>query len=244
MKIFKKNFNKISLAFLFITAFLYMGAVDQFQSTFVKNDGSGTIKLTYSATEADVTKSNFLIGNYPFEAGKIKEYFSAPGINLKKSEVIKKDGLYYVNAEIDFTTVYKIKDMKGFSGTNSSFIKTDSGMVFYWNLKGGVGNQSGVLEKVTFKFSFEGQIKSTTGVLKNNESVYYRDTKSGNFNSDLFCTATIIPGTSQNSNTNQTQEKGKENTPSGKSCGLFGIELPLIMIGGYVFALNRKRKKQ
>jgi len=225
-----KSFKSFLILFL-IFAFEKTNAIEIFQSTYVKGDGSGKIKITYSAKESDVTKNNSLIGNFPFDAAKIKGYFSSPGNDLKKSEVLKKDGNVYVNAEIDFITVYKIKDMKGFSGTNSSFIKTDTGMVFYWNLKGNQPNQSAVLNKITYVFSFEGDIKSTTGILKNKEVSYYRDTKIGNFNTDLFCTVTVDP----------VEVKSSDNTKNGspeenKSCGLFGIELPFILLGGLLIS--------
>lgn len=239
MEILKNNFNKFSFSLIFLSVFLFMG-VDVNQNTHINGDGAGTIKLTYSAKDADVTKNNSLIGNYPFDEAKVKEYFSSPGNNLIKSQVIKKDGIVYVNAEIKFSTVYKIKDMKGFAGTTSSFAKTDSGMVFYWNLKGNDPKQSGVIDKVTYAFTFDGEVKSTTGLLKNKEILYYRDTKTGNFNTDLFCAVTVSP--SESKQTSSNSGSNQDNSGEGKSCGLFGFELPLVLLGGYAFALNRKRK--
>lgn len=236
MKIKKNNFSKIYLALFALTAFLFIGAVEINQTTFTKADGSGTITLTYIAKDADVTKNNFLIGNYPFEAAKIKEYFSSPNNNLKKSQVVKRNGLYYVNTEIDFKSIYKLKEMKGFAGINSSYFKTDSGMVFYWNLKGKEPNQSGVLDKVAYKFTFEGDIKSTTGLIKDDAVVYYKDTKGGNFDKDWFLAATVNV-----ENVKTTSETNKEESGENKSCGLFGIELPVLLLGGLM--LSKRLKK-
>ncbi|MBV6478182.1 MAG: hypothetical protein HGGPFJEG_00930 [Ignavibacteria bacterium] len=228
-------YNITFLAVVFISLFFFMG-VEVVQDMHIKGNGAGSMKLTYFVSESVAQKNSNLIGNFPFDDARVKEYFTAPGVTLKKSQIIKKDGNIYVVADIDFTTVYKIKDLKGFQGTNSSFLKTDSGMVFYWNLKGNDPKQSGVLDKISYSFSFDGDIKSTTGLIKDKKVIYYRDTKSGSFNSDLFCSVTVTPSEVKSTGSETNQEKTEN-----KSCGLFGIELPLILVGGYFF--TRKLRK-
>lgn len=231
----RQIYNFSLLAVIFFSLFFLTG-VDVIQDMHTKGNGSGSLKLTYYVPEAEAQKNNNLIGNFPFDDARVKEYFTAPGVTLKKSQVVKKDGNIYVIADIDFSTVYKIKDLKGFQGTNSSFSKTDSGMVFFWNLKGNDPKQSGVIDKVTYSFTFDGDIKSTTGQIRDKKVVYYRDKKTGNFNTDLFCSITVTPSEVKSSG-NETNPGKTEN----KSCGLFGIELPLILAGGYFF--TRKLKK-
>lgn len=236
MIVLKKHLYNITfLAVIFISLFFFMG-VEVVQDMHVKGNGAGSMKLTYFVPESEAQKNNNLIGNFPFDDARVKEYFTAPGVTLKKSQIVKKNGNIYVVADIDFSTVYKIKDLKGFQGTNSSFLKTDTGMVFYWNLKGNEPKQSGVINKVSYSFSFDGDIKSTSGLIRDKKIIYYRDTQTGSFNTDLFCTVTVNP-TEVKSNTNETNQEKSEN----KSCGLFGIELPLILAGGYFF--SRKFKK-
>ena len=99
--------------------------------------------------------------------------------------------------------------------------------------------------------TFEGEIKSTTGVLKDNQANWYVLASKMNPGGAYFLATIKSDGTTKNpfgtskesgDKKTTTETKTEENKPSG--CGLFGLELPIIISLGFAFSKFAKRRKE
>lgn len=250
-----KNLIKIfTLSSLFLSLIVFGGGVKYFQTASLNNDGSGIIAVTYSAKTSDIISKNNIIGNLPFTKDKIKEYFTSENSVITKSTIYKDQAdttITGVALEINLRDLNKISTAKGFTGVNASWVKSDSGMVMRWLFTPEHKN-SDEITTYQVSFNFEGDIKSTNGVKKDKTVTYYvvsdkMDPKGAYFtttiNSDGKTNKTFKGKEVVTSKENpKTVNKTEENKPS--SCGLFGIELPLILLGGLVISrkINSKKK--
>ena len=218
----------------------------------LKDDGSGTIKLSYSADNKMLQKFKFILENYPFTEKLAREYFSSPATTVKNAKLNfdAKDSTYFMTLEIDFKNLNKINQAKGFSGIQAKWFGTDTGAVFSYTILAG---KSAIqfFDPQSYIVNFENSIKSANGV-KTDKNVTWgnRTSKNTNFSKDQTLTATTngtvpksldtTPGAPIKQDQKTAGKNEKQEEKSEKSCGLFGFELPFIMLAGYTFSARRK----
>lgn len=201
----------------------------------LKNDGSGKIDLTYSAK--NTTIKNFMVGNYPFAPKVAEKRFTSANTKVESSGFYRSKNdtsLYNIKVIVDFQKLNNLNQALAFSEVKASWTNTDSGNVFKWVIPSN-SKASAQITTFSYKFTFDGKvINSNGGKVEGNTITWYRDGKNIDPTKDIVLTALIESDGSES--TNKTDG-------DGKSCGLFGFELPLIMLAGLVFSVNRKRKK-
>lgn len=228
----------VFLLLISVTTYFSIGAVRVYQTGKLKSDGSGNIKIIYSAHASELKAKQYIIGNFMFAEELAKRQFTSPNtsINKVKLDFNPADSLYLITVDVDFKDINKLSEANGFSNVKASYTKSDTGMVFRYiitanpNLYKDFENQSYVME-------FANKVKSTNGALKDNTVTWgNRNSKNTDFSKDVALVATTTADGSVTTS----------NSPSGekeKSCGLFGLELPIILLGGLVLNKSLKRKK-
>lgn len=251
----KSFINRLIILSVFLVSFMFFGgAVKYVQNASFNNNGSGIISLTYSAKSSEVRSNNNIIGNLPFAQDKINEYFNSDVTKVTKSSVYKDKTdttMTYVSVDLNISNLNKLKNAKAFTGVNAGWVKSDTGMVFSW-LFTPAHAKTNSISIYQIGVTFEGEVKSTTGVLKGNQSIWYVQTEKMNPGGAYFLTTiksdgstkTPFSGTTKESGDKKTttETKTEENKPSG--CGLFGLELPIIISLGFAFSKFAKRRKE
>ena len=241
----KSIVNRIFFLFLFVVSFLiYGGAVKYFQIASFNNNGTGIISLTYSANTAEVKNSNYLIGNLPFTQDKINEYFNSDITKVTKALVYKDKNdtsLISVNVELNINNLNKLQNVKAFSDVEARWIKSDTGMVFSWLFKPAHAKTNSI-SLYQIKVAFEGDIRSTTGVLKGKGADWYVPIEKMDPRGAYFVATINSDGTTQNTFATETKESVDNNTnletntetktedKKKRICGLLGIELQIIIL--------------
>ena len=249
----KKSFiSSLIISSLFFSLLIFGGGVSYIQNASFNNDGSGIISLTYKAKTSDLKTNNGIIGNLPFTQDKLGEYFNSDVTKIIKSSIYqdKTDPtLTNVSLELSVKNLNRITLAKAFTGVEASWVKRDSGMVMAW-LFSPAHQKTNNVDFYQINFTFENDVKSTTGILNGKTVAYYILAEKMN-PAGVFYTATVnSDGTSKKpfaeakttTDPKTVETKTEENKPS--SCGLFGIELPLILLGGLVISKRFRSKKK
>jgi hypothetical protein len=219
--------NKMLLSLFTILALgIYLsGCVNLDQKTVLKNDGSGTMKVKYWTKSSNVSGDE--LAGFGFTEAKAKANYSSS--NTEASDIVIKknataDSLTEVSLNVKFKDFNKLTDAKAFSKIKASYVKGKDGMDFKYVLLEDTANakQMGMNEyKLTYEFEFPGEVISTNG--KKDGKVVKWDNTVADLKDDIEYTATI---------------------KSGSKCGLFGLELPIVILFGMsVFYTARRRKK-
>ena len=123
-------------------------------------------------------------------------------------------------------------------------------MVFSWLFSPAHAKTNSIL-LYQIGVTFEGEIKSTTGVLKGNQANWYVMADKMNPGGAYFLATIKSDGTTKNpfgaSKESADKKKSTETTTEEKKpggCGLFGMELPLIIFLGFAFTNLSKRRKE
>ena len=232
---------KVILIFLILNSFipLSQAAVKMYQSCKVNNDGTVLMSFTYSANTAEITKGNNLIGNLPFSNETVKEYFSFPTGVIKKTAIYKdpaNPNMTGVSIDILANDYSKVISAKALNGITIGWVKKDTGTVFSWLIPNSY-MQTNSIDTYQFLLSTGGEIKSTNGLVKDNTCNWFIykdkiDPKGAYFLATLKLDQSLA----------SPQDTSKNNN-SGKSCGLFGLELPILLLGGLVISKQLKKKK-
>ncbi len=220
-----------------------------YQTINLKDDGSGTIKLNYNAKNAELRQNNFILANFPFSEKLAASFFASPNTTVSKAKLdfSAKDSTYYMTVEVEFKNINKLNQAKGFSNVTARWSGTDSGAVFVYTLLPGLSVPK-YFDPQSYLVNFENTVKSSTGVVKDKSVTWgNRSVKNTDFSKPVVLTATTtgkVPA-SLDVTPGGTTTAAKENTSkeekSEKSCGLFGIELPLVLLAGYVFSRMRMK---
>lgn len=251
MKLQKVFVIKIFIVLLFtaISSTSYSGII--YQTMNLKDDGSGSIKLNYNNSNSVLRQNNFILANFPFSEKLAQDFFKSPNSTVKTAKLDFRisDSTYFMTIEVDFKDINKLNQAKGFSNVRVLWTGSDSGAVFTYSLLPGLSVPK-FFETQSYIVNFESTVKSSNGVVKDKEVTWgSRSIKNTDFSKDVNLIATTTakipvvtsasePNKSGNSPSNTSAEEKKE-----KSCGLFGFELPLILLAGYVFSLTSKRRK-
>jgi hypothetical protein len=255
MKIIKSILTVGLVMLCIFASSLVSVAGNVYQVINLKDDGSGTIKLSYSADNKMLQKFKFILGNYPFTEKLAKEYFSSQNTTVQNAKLNFdiKDSTYFMTLEIDFKNINKINQAKGFSGIVARWFGTDTGAVFNYTILAGKSTIE-YFDPQSYIVNFENSVKSTNGV-KTDKNVTWgnRTSKNTNFSKDQTMAASTSGSVPKSLDTTPASPMSQEQKTAGKdekqveksekSCGLFGFELPLILLAGYVFSLTSKRRK-
>ncbi|HMQ70040.1 MAG TPA: hypothetical protein PKA90_13760 [Ignavibacteria bacterium] len=233
---FYQSKSYIILLLIFVSTNFSLGAVKIYQTGDLKSNGSGSIKIVYSANEDELKANKFTIGNFHFSEEQARKQFTSPNTNVKnvKLDFDQKESRYFITVDVDFKDINKLSDARGFSNVKASYKSTDTGNVFRYIIL--------VNPELYKKFSsqsyimnFESKVKSSNGSIKGNTVTWGNRSKdNSDFSKDVYLTAT----TESDGKLNESKVEGEQE----KSCGLFGIELPLILAGAYFYS-NKFRKK-
>ena len=209
---------------LFFIAVLISGCVNLDQKTVLKDDGSGTMKVKYWTKSKNVSGDE--LAGFGFTEAKAKANYSSSNtevsdIVIKKNET--NDSLIEVSLNVKFKDINKLTDAKAFSKIKASWAEGKEGKEFKYVLLQDTANAKnmGMNEyKLTYEFEFPGEVISTNGK-KDGNTVKWENTVA-DLKKDIEFTATVKSG--------------------GKKCGLFGLELPIIILTGLtVFYVRRKK---
>jgi len=206
-------------------AFYLSGCVNVDQKTKINSDGSGEITMHYWTKMSNV-KSSDELGGFAFTEEKAKANYKSDNNEVTgvKIEDDLDDSTKHVTVDIKFKDLNKLSSAKGFEKVKTTWKEGDEGMDFSYILMQDTSNAKNMGAsdtKLDYEFEFPAEILSTNGT-KDGQKVVWNKTLA-DLKEDVEMTATV-----------KTEKKG---------CGLFGIELPLVVFTGMVFLLSRKRKK-
>jgi len=233
--IFKKH-RAVLIFILAVIPFL-LGMDNIYLIATMNDNGSGTIKLSYSCKESILKQNNFILQNFPFTEALAKSYFESDNSSVRKAKLdfSKADSVYFISLEIDFKDFNKLSSAKGFSNVNSSWLPADSGMIFKYIIKANPELYKNFPSQ-SYLVNFASPVKSSTGIIKGNEVVWgSRTANNTDLSKDVVMEAVVDSKGSAN-----TKSSGKEEKK--KSCGLFSIELPIIFLGMFVPSKLKRRK--
>jgi hypothetical protein len=221
-----KLFFKV-VPFLLVFAFgLYLaGCVNLDQKTTLNSDGSGSMKIKYWTKSSNVSGDE--LAGFGFTDAKVKSNYTSSSTepsNIKIEKNTTTDSLITVNLELKFKDLNKLSDAKAFSKIKSSWVKGKDGMDFKYTLLQDTSNakQMGMSDyKLVYEFEFPGEVTATNGK-KDGQKVTWNKTVA-DLKEDVDLTATV---------------------KAGKKCGLFGLELPLVLLVGMTFVYGMKRRKK
>ena len=235
------NSLKVLLVFLFLNIFLpfSQAGVKFFQTSKMNSNGTISITFTYGTNTASISKSNNIVGSLPFTAEGVKEYFAFPTGEIKKTIVYKDpNDANNTNVTVDIIAkdFSKITSAKALAGIKIAFSKSDSGNIFSW-LVPETFMKSNSIDTYQFILTVDGQFKSSNTAIKNNQCEWYI------FKDKIFPGGAYFLATyNLNQNTGVSTDTSKNTSDKGKSCGLFGLELPILLVAGaFLSRMNRKK---
>jgi len=237
------------LNILFFCSTISFAGVTYYQLCKINKDGSVSITITYSASNQEISSKNNIIGNLPFTNKEIREYFTYPGVKLTKAFSYKdKQDPNKTSVTVEFNggNLVNLSNSKALSGIKSSVLKKDSGYVVSWFVPASY-YKSNSIDSYQFLMKSDPSIKSTNGLLKDGDIRWFVYTNKLTGDGSFFVTTVnsddVKPGSVNNNtaaNNNSNTESNKEE--KGGSCGLFGMELPFIVLTGLVLSRRFKKK--
>jgi len=169
---------------------------------------------------------------------KTGKYFNSTSTELKNFVIGKyeKDNSYTeITLLVHFKDINKINEMKVLSNTMITLVQSDSGNVFNYTILPGYAKTS-LIDNLYVIINYEGNIISSNGKIEGKRAEWFRSKEYLNTSKNIFFIATF-----------EDAQKKVEKTvegEKGKSCGLFGLELPLILLGGLVLSAKARWKKK
>lgn len=235
------NSKLVIKLFIILTLFTYCSAnsMNLNQLITLNKDGSGTLVLMYWEKTSIVKEKNNLIGSYPFSQDLANDYYASSNTVLKgfKMDKYAQDNSFTeVNVIIGFKDINKLSLMKPMSESKVSITPTDSGDVFK-SIITPTFIKSNFIDNLYTILTFSGTKKSTNGAIKNDNIEWFRSKEYLNTNKEIGFYAVIEMD--KKVTTTKDSPENKE-----KSCGLFGLELPVIISLGFAFSKFAKRRKE
>lgn len=213
--------------FVVLCLVLVNGCVNVEQKTTLKEDGSGSIKLHYWTSMKNLSMGDE-IGGFSFSESGVKSNYTAAGIEPSDIKVTENtdDSTKHVNLNVTFKDFNKLSDAKGFAKSKTSWAKGKDGMDYKYTLLKDTANAGGMgMEefKLTYETTFPAEVTATNGT-KDGMKVTWNKTVA-DLKNDVDMTATV-------------------KSEGGKKCGLFGMELPVVVGLGLMFAFTFRNKKK
>lgn len=227
---------------IFLIGNQYLSAGTIYQTITLNDNGSGTIKLNYNSTGSVLKENKFILGNLPFSDKIAEGFFGSKNTTVKKAKLDfdQAKDMYFMTIEMEFKDINKLNEAKGFSNAITAWYQSDTGTVFKYSIAANSGATK-FFENQTFVVNFRSPVKNANGAIKNTTVTW------SNLNpqkSDVVLLANVktvnppktTPVTTKPNTSNTPNTSSGETTDNKEkgSCGLFGIELPLILLGGYV----------
>lgn len=213
---------------LFVFAIYLSGCVNFDQKTAIKQDGSGSMTVHYWTKMSNV-KSSTELGSFSFEEAKAKSNYTSSNTDVKKVKVEEKldDSTKHVTVELSFKNINDISSAKAFEKIKTSWKEGKEGMDFSYFVPkdtSNAGNMGASDIVLNYEFEFPAEVLKTNG-RKDGQKIIY-EKKLSDLKNDLEMTATV--------------------KSEGKKCGLFGMELPLLVLAGMLVTsagIRRKNRK-
>ncbi|MBK6877062.1 MAG: hypothetical protein IPG99_11610 [Ignavibacteria bacterium] len=217
-----------------------------YQVMTLKDNGSGSVVLNYDSKQEVLKSNNFVLANFPFSEQLAKDYFASPNNKLRTAKLNFRvsDSTYFMTIEVDFKDINKLNQAKGFSNVKTLWTGSDS-VQFSYTLLPALGASKFL--KCSHTSNFESPIKSSNGSVKD-KTVTWGERSAKNkvdFSQDINLVVTttakipVVTKASEPNSVGNSTTDGKEE----KSCGLFGFELPLILLAGYTFSITSRRRR-
>ena len=212
---------KVMFLFLIFASFVLSGCVDLEQKAKINADNSGTMKVHYWTKSSNLNMGSDL-GTFGFTEDKARANYSSTNSEVTSVKVDKKenDSTTHVMVDLNFKDINKLTAAVAFKNIKVSYEKGKEGIDFKYTLLKDTVNNSGD-NKLNFEFEFPSEVVASNGK-KDGNKVTWEKTIS-DLKNDVEMTATI---------------------KSGKKCGLFGIELPIIVLFGLTFYTFKSRKNK
>ena len=221
----KKIYNLIPLFVLaLIISVILSGCVNYDQKATINSDGSGTMKIHYWAESTNISSGE--LGGFGFTEDKARNNFTSSNTQVgdvkvedkKETDTTKSTHVYL---DVKFKDINKLSEAKGFAKIKASWEKGKEGMDFKYTLLKDTANSGMGMDKykLTYEFEFPNEVITTNGKM-NGKKVSWEKSLT-DLKDDVDMTATI---------------------KSSKKCGLFGLELPIIVFFGVILIYGVKRK--
>ncbi|MBK7158113.1 MAG: hypothetical protein IPH77_06025 [Ignavibacteria bacterium] len=236
MLIRKKIIAQIFIAIICLFTPMIAGAVSFVQIITMEKDGSGIIKLIYSEKESLVKEKNFVVGNLPFTKEKSAEYFNSSNTSIRLFEISKdpKDNtLIQITVSMNFKDISSINEMKALPDAKVSITETDTGKVFVYTITPEFTKSNSISYLFTI-LTYNGVVKSSNGKIEGKNVQWSRSKEYIDAKKVMDVIATLE---------SDVKTTSKDSGNKEKSCGLFGVELPLIIFLGFAFTKLANRKK-
>ena len=220
--------KKLLPLFLFtiLASLLIIGCVNYDQKTEIKSDGSGTMKIHYYANSSNISSGE--LGGFGFTEDKVRTKFSSSNTTVGDVKVEEKKDTdttksTHVTLDLKFKDINKLGEAESFKKIKASYEKGKDGMDFKYTLLKDTANSGFGMEKyaLTYEFEFADEVLATNGKQDGKKVSWSKNLT--DLKNDVVMSATIKGG--------------------GKKCGLFGIELPIIIFAGAVLMYGYRRKK-
>ena len=220
--------NKSNLKYLLIlfTSVIFQSCINIDQQTMINKDGSGTISLHYWTRSSNLSMGDEL-GGFSFSEEQIRKNYTSINSDVTelKTELTEADSTTHVRLKISFKDFNKLPEAKGFSNSKTEWKKGDGKYIFSYTL----GKDTVTADKLAsgeykliYGFTFPDEVIVANGVI-DGKSVTWEKSLS-QLKEDISLTAEI------------KNETGV--------CGLFGIELPGILLLGLMYSGFRLRKRR
>lgn len=208
--------------FVLFLSFLVNGCINYDQKTVLNSDGSGTMKIHYWAKTSNIMGDE--ISGFSFKEDKIRDKFSSANTQVGdvKIEEKKEDSTKHVYLDLKFKDINKLTDAKGFSKIKSSWTKGKEGMEFVYTLLKDTANSGFGMDsyKLTYEFEFPNEVISSNGKI-DGKKVSWSKTLA-DLKDDVEMKAVV---------------------KAEKKCGIFGIELPIVILVGLILRYRLRSKK-
>jgi hypothetical protein len=219
-----------------------VNAIDFTEILAINKDGYGYITLQYSEKESVAKSNNFVIGTLPYSKEKIEEWFASPKTKIYSSKVDKggvDNAMLNVEVTLNYGNVSDLGKIKALEGIRIETFQTDTGMVLRNIISPSFTNANSI-NQYYFSFKPEVEVRSSNGAQKGKDVIFFRPKGYIDGKTDIVFTATLVTGGKESSASNGNSGKKDD---GGKSCGLFGFELPFILSLAYAFSMRRRALK-
>ena len=209
--------------FIIISAITLSGCINLEQDTKLNADGSGTMDIHYWTKTSNIIGEE--IAGFGFTDDKVNVNYTSPNTEASEVKIEKnlEDSTTHVSLKLTFKDINRITDAKAFTKVKATWEKHADGMLFQYILIKDTANanQPGMNDyKLTYEFEFPNDIVRANGILEDNKVIWEKTI--ADLKEDVEMTAIVKEGT--------------------KSCGLFGFELPVIVLSGlFLITINKKR---
>jgi len=240
MESVRNYFLQLLLVVLFLFIPIYASAINFVQIITLEKNGSGIIKLIYSEKESLVKEKNYVVSNLPFSKDNSAEYFNSSNTNIRLFEVGKDpndNSRTQITVSMNFKAITDINKMKALTEAKVNFTETDTGTVFVYVITPEFTKANSIDYLLTI-LTYNGEVKSSNGKIEGKNILWSRSKQNIDAKKvmDFIATVKSEPKTTSNSSNSSDGDK--------KSCGLFGLELPIILLGGLVISRKLRKSKK